>query len=400
MTLAELQAQNPFYSTPQYLESRKNLANLVLNTQAQREDYVTKAQALENEWGRLAGVSEVPESLRQQITKEYQDAYLASMAPNLERATKEREYYGDLANRITGYLETARPGQRLDLPRNPYSTRGFLQPFNFVLDDPNNPFTYEQRKGFTDQGYSVVDRGFIENYLKTDILPKQAQLQESLSAYTDPTGFMRKQEQAYNERLQDELRKYRTAEQARVEGQIAELQNQIRPVVDTASIREADLRNQIFALQRGYVRPDRVPDTLLVPTQPQTPAQGQTPTPTPTSTPVVPVPTPTLPVYTTPQAPVFGGNLSPVPMPGIPLVRGGIPQPGIGTSILPQYQSPTVQAAPTMQQPQQQQIQYGPIGQGAVGQASLLNTLLSQQQDPTKVSLLGFDNPYLMKPFG
>jgi hypothetical protein len=53
-----------------------------------------------------------------------------------------------------------------------------------------------------------------------------------------------------------------------------------------------------------------------------------------------------------------------------------------------------------MQQPQQQQIQYGPIGQGAVGQASLLSTLLSQQQDPTKVSLLGFDNPYLMKPFG
>jgi hypothetical protein len=105
-------------------------------------------------------------------------------------------------------------------------------------------------------------------------------------------------------------------------------------------------------------------------------------------------------VYTTPQAPVSGGNLSPVPMPGISPVRGGIPQPGIGTSILPQYQSPTVQAAPTMQQPQQQQIQYGPIGQGAVGQASLLNTLLSQQQDPTKVSLLGFDNPYLMKPFG
>jgi hypothetical protein len=421
MTLAELQAQNPFYSTPQYLEARKNLANLVLNTQAQREDYVTKAQALENEWRRLAGVSEVPESLRQQVTKEYQDAYLASMAPNLERATKEGEYYGDLANRITGYLETARPGQRLDLPRNPFSTRGFLQPFNFVLDDPNNPFTYEQRKGFTDQGYSVVDRGFIENYLKTDILPKQAQLQESLSAYTDPTGFMRTQEQAYNERLQDELRKYRTAEQARVEGQIAELQNQIRPVVDTASSKEADLRGQIEALQRGYVRPDRV----LVPTQPQTPAQGQTPTPTPTPTPVVPVPTPTLPVYTTPQAPsqppsspteiptapsIPPSNLTPLPLPGItpPPAIGGIPQPSIGyqnplyQSLLPQYQSPTSTAMqPTQQQQSQQpQFQYGPIGQAAVGPTNLLSTLLSQQQDPTKVSLLGFDNPYLMKPFG
>jgi hypothetical protein len=391
MTLAELQAQNPFYSTPQYLESRKNLANLVLNTQAQREAYGTKAQALEQEMARLGGLSEVPESLRQQVTKEYQDAYLASMAPNLERATKEREYYGDLANRITGYLETARPGQRLDLPRNPFSNRGSAQPFNFVLDDQSNPFSYEQRKGFTDQGYSVVDRGFIENYLNTNILPKQAQLQESLSTYTDPTGFMRKQEQAYNERLQEELRKYRTAEQARVEGQIAELQGQIRPVVDTASFKEADLRGQIEALQRGYVRPDRV----LVPAQPTAPAQGQTPAPAPT--PVVPVPTPTLPMYTTPQAPVSGGNLSPVPMPGIQPVRGGIPQPGIGTSILPQYQSPMAQAAPT--QPQQQ-IQYGPIGQGAVGQASLLSTLLSQQQDPTKVSLLGFDNPYLMKPFG
>jgi hypothetical protein len=35
-----------------------------------------------------------------------------------------------------------------------------------------------------------------------------------------------------------------------------------------------------------------------------------------------------------------------------------------------------------------------------VGQNTLLQTLLSQQQDPTQVSLLGFDNPYLMKPFG
>jgi hypothetical protein len=51
-------------------------------------------------------------------------------------------------------------------------------------------------------------------------------------------------------------------------------------------------------------------------------------------------------------------------------------------------------------QQQQQQVQYGPIGQAATNQNTLLQTLLSQQQDPTKISLLGFDNPYLMKPFG
>jgi hypothetical protein len=146
------------------------------------------------------------------------------------------------------------------------------------------------------------------------------------------------------------------------------------------------------------------------PTQPTTP--GVIP---PTSVPLPGIPTqPSTPtgIPTPPSVP--SGNLTPQPLPGItaPPSIGGIPQPGIGyqpssyQSMFPGYQSPTFQATqPTQQQQQQQQqpqqqIQYGPIGQGAVGQASLLSTLLSQQQDPTKVSLLGFDNPYLMKPFG
>jgi hypothetical protein len=144
-----------------------------------------------------------------------------------------------------------------------------------------------------------------------------------------------------------------------------------------------------------------------VPVAPTTPT---TPTQTAPTTPSVPVPNlpqPVLPGYSTPTPQIPVSNLTPQTMPGVPSVPppliGGVPQPSLGIfgsqSALPAYQtqasSPTAQA----QQPQQQ-IQYGPIGQGAVGQTNLLNTLLSNQQDPTKVSLLGFDNPYLMKPFG
>ena len=152
--------------------------------------------------------------------------------------------------------------------------------------------------------------------------------------------------------------------------------------------------------------------TTLVPTEPN-PYSPLSP-----STPTAPVGTggtsqPSAPVIPAPvigqQPSVPSGGLSPQPLPGVtaPPSIGGIPQPSIGyqpssyQSMFPGYQSPTFQATqPTSQQPQQQQIQYGPIGQGAVGQSNLLSTLLSQQQDPAKVSLLGFDNPYLMKPFG
>jgi hypothetical protein len=70
---------------------------------------------------------------------------------------------------------------------------------------------------------------------------------------------------------------------------------------------------------------------------------------------------------------------------------------------LPPYQTSMSPAMQSSQQlPEQQQFQYGPIGQAAVGQNTLLQTLLSQQQqqNPTQVPLFGFDNPYLMKPFG
>jgi hypothetical protein len=171
------------------------------------------------------------------------------------------------------------------------------------------------------------------------------------------------------------------------------------------------------------------PFPSLVPSEPaptpSTPAPAPAPTPTPAPTPVAPPPTsvpvpvigqqpsaPSIPVEQAPsqQPSIPPSNLTPLPLPGItpPPAIGGIPQPSIGyqnplyQSLLPQYQSPTSTAMqPTSQQQSQQpQFQYGPIGQAAVGQTNLLSTLLSQQQDPTKVSLLGFDNPYLMKPFG
>ena len=190
--------------------------------------------------------------------------------------------------------------------------------------------------------------------------------------------------------------------------------------------------NQDYARQKKLVREDMLrgiappppsayaPLPTLVQTPPTTPSA--TPT-TPSATPTAPSATPTAPVQGgAPQAPTFPtapvtppvpvpslpgasqqpvSNLTPQPMP-VPGIGtgtfGGVPQPGIGA--LPAYQTPTAQAQrPTEQQPQMQ-IQYGPIGQGAVGQTNLLNTLLANQQDPTKVSLLGFDNPYLMKPFG
>jgi len=144
-------------------------------------------------------------------------------------------------------------------------------------------------------------------------------------------------------------------------------------------------------------------EQVLVPTLPPAPAPAPettpapTPVPVPEATPVIPQPQ--IPVSSLPVVPQEGGMVP-------PSVIGGIPQPQIRvpslySGSLPTYQTPSM-AAPVQQSVQQpqQQIQYGPIGQGAVGQTNLLSTLLSQQQDPTKVSLLGFDNPYLMKPFG
>ena len=156
-----------------------------------------------------------------------------------------------------------------------------------------------------------------------------------------------------------------------------------------------------YDLSKGTGELDRIYRETFAPTlvssQPTTQPTTQPGASTPVTTaPVAPRP-PIIPAPVLPTTPSPSGNLLPQPLIGSAPV-GGIPQPTFGA--LPQYQSPTFQATQPMQQPQQQQIQYGPIGQGAVGQASLLSTLLSQQQDPTKVSLLGFDNPYLMKPFG
>lgn len=401
-TLAELQAEDPFYATPGYINLRKQLAEVTSGTQREREEYGKKMQALEDQWRSMAGLSEAPESIRNPIVEQLRTEYEASIAPARERAIGRDKYYQDIANRITNYLETARPGQALELPDDPYARTGFNKHFRFVLDDPNNPFTYEQRKAYTDQGYSVVGRDVVANYLQNDILRQQQKARESIDYYSDPNAYMRGREKDYEERLAQALGEYRTAEQQKIEAQQQALKDYIIPLVDKSYQTQQDLRSQMDSLRRSFVPMDRASNILVTAPEQQAPV---TAAPTPAPAPPVAVPQPILPGYATPAPQIPVSNLTPQPMPGVSApapVRGGIPQPSLGIfgsqSALPAYQtqapSPTAQAQP------QQQIQYGPIGQGAVGQTNLLSTLLSNQQDPTKVSLLGFDNPYLMKPFG
>lgn len=410
-TLAELQAEDPFYATPGYINLRKQLAEVTSGTQREREEYGKKMQALEDQWRSMAGLSEAPELIRNPIVEQLRTEYETSIAPARERAIALDKHYQDVANRITNYLETARPGQALELPNIPFARTGFDKHFRFVLDDPNKPFTYEQRKAYTDQGYSVVGRDVVSNYLQNDILRQQQKARESIDYYSDPNAYMRGREKDYEERLAEALRGYRTAEQQRIEAQQQELKNQIIPLVDKSYQTQQDLRSQMDSLRRSFVPMNRPSNVLVTAPEQQVPV---TAAPAPAPTPPVAVPQPVLPGYATPAPQIPVSNLTPQPMPGVttpqpaPVVTappsiGGVPQPSFGIfgsqSALPAYQtqasSPTAQA----QQPQQQ-IQYGPIGQGAVGQTNLLNTLLANQQDPTKVSLLGFDNPYLMKPFG
>jgi hypothetical protein len=203
-------------------------------------------------------------------------------------------------------------------------------------------------------------------------------------------------------------------------GQIPEAWSQMNEEQRTVALQERDnaLVNRLneLGLTRekigtvGYVTNRQEPQVQFTQT-----AEKPLPTVTSVPTPALVQPEPAAaPIYNLPVASPAPKAPSPVPSPTLtptaltprPSSGMAVPQPSIGyqpssyQSMFPGYQSPTFQATQPMQQPQQQQIQYGPIGQGAVGQASLLSTLLSQQQDPTKVSLLGFDNPYLMKPFG
>jgi hypothetical protein len=258
----------------------------------------------------------------------------------------------------------------------------------------------------------VLDRFRAYNPVETQLSQQAYDMHSQEKNYiqskyaTEKQGISQIGDRALRAKMLQDLNARMTAEEdAAVRG----LEQNIAFIADTRErLRGGDIDLSKITLPHLFTVPEPVPVPEPQPTLVQpTPAPAPTPTtPVPSPIPVpgipqtpstsVPAPSITTPTLTTPSVPV--SNLTPRPLP-----VGGIPQPTFGSlSVLPQYQSPTTQAMqPTNQQQQpQQQIQYGPIGQGAVGQASLLSTLLSQQQDPTKVSLLGFDNPYLMKPFG
>lgn len=136
----------------------------------------------------------------------------------------------------------------------------------------------------------------------------------------------------------------------------------------------------------------------MQPTTPTTPG-GTSPTAPGGTTPTAPAPAPIQYLSPTAQPPIGG-----IPQPFQFLPRTVVPYtPAQYESMFPGYTGTTQQASQPLQQQQpQMQIQYGPIGQAAVQQPSLLDTLLRPQgqQDQTAVSLLGANNPYLMKPFG
>jgi hypothetical protein len=186
--------------------------------------------------------------------------------------------------------------------------------------------------------------------------------------------------------------------------QLAEIEKQYGPRIDAFDPAYEQLYSQLRGLRSTSDIPvlaPTQPSTVVPTTPPSTPAAPTAPsTPSAPTTPIAsPIPVPTIPAYTTPQAPQAPvSNLTPQPLPGVtprPTSIGGIPQPTLG--MLPQYQSPTVQAAPTMQQQQQpqQQIQYGPIGQAATSSADLLKNLLASSQQSMPFDF-NANNPYLM----
>ena len=295
--------------------------------------------------------------------------------------------------------------------------------WNLLVEPPGMESGYDQRREYQNRGINPVPVSWVDQYQK-DYAPRVQQDREyanlaglfDLAASTGRQDLIKYSDRPWNEQvavyrqelLGDLAHQQALDEQkkrgALIEQQLADIEKQYGPRIEAFDPAYEQLYSQLRSLRSTSDIPVLAPTqpSTVVPTpQPSTPAVPTAPT-----TPVAPsIPVPTIPAYTTPQAPQAPvSNLTPQPLPGVtpsrPTSIGGIPQPTLG--ILPQYQSPTAQAAPTTptQQQPQMQIQYGPIGQGAVGQTNLLNTLLANQQDPTKVSLLGFDNPYLMKPFG
>jgi hypothetical protein len=243
---------NPFFATPEYIDIQRQLADIASSTQRQREDYVRQVQALEDQYRSVGLLDTLPAQQEQAIRDQLYSQYLQQNAEPINAQRGRADFFGGVANQVSSFLESARPGQTLQLPTNPYTRRlGGAMP-SFVLEDPTRPFTAEQRQAYQAQGLNPVNREYLQNYLNTELLPRQQELQAGLETMLSPQTFQQQQQQAINERIAQELSGFRTAEQQRIVGQQELLANQIRPIVDTAYTQQEALQAQLNAANRAF----------------------------------------------------------------------------------------------------------------------------------------------------
>jgi hypothetical protein len=243
---------NPFFATPEYIDIQRQLAEIASSTQRQREDYVRQVQALEDQYRTVGLLNTLPAAQEQAIRDQLYNQYLQQNAEPINAQRNRAEFFGGVANQVSNFLGSAQPGQTLQLPTNPYTRRlGGAMP-SFVLEDPTRPFTAEQRQAYQAQGLNPVNREYLQNYLNTELLPRQQELQAGLETMLSPQTFQQQQQQAINERIAQELPGFRTAAQQAIEAQQQQLANQIRPIVDTAYTQQEALQAQLNAAQRAF----------------------------------------------------------------------------------------------------------------------------------------------------
>jgi hypothetical protein len=243
---------NPFFATPEYLDIQRQLAEITSSTQQQREAYVRQVQALEDQYRSIGLLGALPAEQEQAIRNQLYNQYLQQNAEAINAQRNRANFFGGVAGQVSNFLQSARPGQTLQLPTNPYTRRfGGAMP-SFVLEDPARPYTFEQRQAYQAQGLNPVNREYLQNYLNTELLPRQQELQAGLDTMFSPQTFQQQQQQAINERLAQELSGFRTAEQQRIEAQQQQLASQIRPVVDTAYTQQEALQRQLEDAQRAF----------------------------------------------------------------------------------------------------------------------------------------------------
>ena len=243
---------NPFFATPEYLDIQRQLADITSSTQQQREAYGRQVQALEDQYRSIGLLGALPAEQEQAIRDQLYNQYLQQNAEAINAQRNRANFFGGVAGQVSNFLQSARPGQTLQLPTNPYTRRfGGAMP-SFVLEDPTRPYTFEQRQAYQAQGLNPITPDALQNYLNTDILPRQQDFQAGLETMLSPQTFQQQQQQAINERLAQELSGFRTAEQQRIEAQQQQLASQIRPVVDTAYTQQEALQRQLEDAQRAF----------------------------------------------------------------------------------------------------------------------------------------------------